>query len=264
MGLKVLSVVLGLGIAASVSALVILSPSTELWKHSQSATADTSTGASDEGHAKVTEPQPLVIIDPGHGAEDPGARSVYGTAEKDITWQISSLLSQDLQQLGVRVEMTRTENANPSLSDRLSYGLAGHPAFFLSVHANSFDGSPAIRGAEIHVYDPSKFSETRYPGTKISKSTAPQSLTISESIVHELAQHSVGIPVRAGEPKGIRYDVDFVCRLNDCPAGLIELGYLSNPTDAKLLTEAKVQSAYAEDIAVGIANKVLSTTNASH
>jgi N-acetylmuramoyl-L-alanine amidase len=264
MGLKGLSAVLGLGIAASVSALVVLSPSTKLWNSAKPTAATASTGSASGGLAKLAKPQPLVIIDPGHGAEDPGARSVFGTAEKDITWQISSLISQDLQQLGVRVKMTRAQDGNPSLSDRLSYGLTGHPAFFLSVHANSFDGSPDIRGAEIHVYDPAKFSESRYPGTKISKAKAQQSVNISESIVHEMTQHTVGIPVRAGEPKGIRYDVDFVCRLNDCAAGLIELGYLSNPTDAKLLTDAKVQATYAKDIAIGIANKVLPDGTALH
>jgi N-acetylmuramoyl-L-alanine amidase len=270
MGLKVLSVIVGLGVAASASAFIVFSPASQLLGKERQASSVSHTkavtpGGLVNGNGTSDPHQPLVVIDPGHGAEDPGARSVFGVAEKDITWKFSSQIAQDLKDLGVRVVLTRSKDGNPSLSDRLSYGLSNHTAFFLSVHANSFDGSPDVRGAEIHVYDPQRFTETkRYPGTKLSAEAAQGSLAISESIVHEMKTHPVGIPVRAGEPDGICYDVDFVCRLNDGPAGLIELGFLSNPTDAKMLTNPKVQATYAEDIATGIADKVLSGSSLKH
>lgn len=259
MGLKVFAVISGLGMAASVSTLVILSPLHRAQGQPDLTNQISSTGSPQATSVSSAANKPLVVIDPGHGAEDPGAKSIYGVDEKDITWKMSSLIAEDLKERGVHVTLTRSQDENPSLADRLSYGLSEQPAFFLSVHANSYDGSPAVRGAEIHVYDPTKFAEARYPGTKLSAAAAEQSIAISESIVNELTAHSVGIPVRAGEPLGIRYDADFVCRLNDGPAALIELGYLSNPGDAKLLTNTDVQAAYAADIADGIARKVLAS-----
>ena len=80
---------------------------------------------------------PVIVLDPGHGGTDTGARGAAGIAEKDIVLQFARVLRAELERLGYRVVMTRNDDSNPSYDDRAALGNAYRDAVFVSLHVSS-------------------------------------------------------------------------------------------------------------------------------
>lgn len=80
---------------------------------------------------------PVIVLDPGHGGTDTGARGAAGIAEKDIVLQFARVLRAELERLGYRVAMTRNDDSNPSYDDRAALGNAYRDAVFVSLHVSS-------------------------------------------------------------------------------------------------------------------------------
>jgi N-acetylmuramoyl-L-alanine amidase len=79
----------------------------------------------------------VIVLDPGHGGTDTGARGAAGIAEKDIVLQFARVLRAELERLGYRVAMTRNDDSNPSYDDRAALGNAYRDAVFVSLHVSS-------------------------------------------------------------------------------------------------------------------------------
>jgi N-acetylmuramoyl-L-alanine amidase len=79
----------------------------------------------------------VIVIDPGHGGTDTGARGAASFAEKDIVLQFARALRAELERLGYRVVMTRNDDSNPSYDDRAALGNAYPDAVFVSLHVSS-------------------------------------------------------------------------------------------------------------------------------
>jgi N-acetylmuramoyl-L-alanine amidase len=87
-------------------------------------------------------PQPppglrTVVIDPGHGGEDTGARGPSGVAEKDIVLEFAQVVANALRSQGFEVVMTRVNDTDPSLDDRAAIANAQSSAIFISLHVGS-------------------------------------------------------------------------------------------------------------------------------
>ena len=80
---------------------------------------------------------PVVVIDPGHGGTDTGARGSSGLVEKDVVLQVGKILRAELERMGYRVVMTRSDDSNPSYEDRAALANAYRDAIFLSLHVSS-------------------------------------------------------------------------------------------------------------------------------
>ena len=77
-----------------------------------------------------------IIIDPGHGGTDTGARGTT-LAEKDVVLQVAKILRAELERMGYRVVMTRNDDSNPSYEDRAAVANAYRDPIFVSLHVSS-------------------------------------------------------------------------------------------------------------------------------
>ncbi|MGH7947818.1 MAG: N-acetylmuramoyl-L-alanine amidase family protein [Candidatus Binataceae bacterium] len=93
--------------------------------------------------------QPLVIIDPGHGGDDPGTIAASGLAEKDVALQIARRLRDELRARGVRAELTRDSDVFITLSNRTLIANRARADLFVSIHLNS---SPNLETTGIETY----------------------------------------------------------------------------------------------------------------
>jgi N-acetylmuramoyl-L-alanine amidase len=80
---------------------------------------------------------PVVVIDPGHGGTDTGARGRSGVVEKDVVLQVAKILRGELERMGYRAVMTRNDDSNPTYEDRAALANAYRDAIFVSLHVSS-------------------------------------------------------------------------------------------------------------------------------
>ncbi|MFO7030938.1 N-acetylmuramoyl-L-alanine amidase [Limnospira fusiformis CCALA 023] len=166
-----------------------------------------------------------VVIDPGHGGSDPGAVGVGGIREKDVVISISLQVQQILEQNGVNVVMTRTDDRTIDLEPRVSLANRVGAVAFVSIHANA-----AYRAGATGV-------ETFYHQTGYSLAQY-----IQNSILANFSLHNRGV-------KQARF---YVLRNTTMPSALVEVGFLTNPNDARLLADPAQRTRMAQAIAQGI------------
>lgn len=185
----------------------------------------------------------VIVIDPGHGGIDPGAVGYGGMREKDIVLEVSKRLQQTLSEAGARVIMTRTSDTDLStpgsgslltrkredLGKRVALANKSKADLYLSIHVNAFPSS-RWRGAQ-----------TFYQRDQ------GESKKLAEAIQSELIK-IMGNTTRAAKPEDF-----FTTRNTRMPAAIIEIGFISNPAEAKLMKNASYQRKMAQAIYSGIA-----------
>lgn len=87
-----------------------------------------------------------MVIDPGHGGEDSGARGSSGVLEKDVVMNLAQVLRVALEKQGFRVVLTRQANENPSFDDRAGTANAYRGAVVVTLHVSS-TGTPGVARA---------------------------------------------------------------------------------------------------------------------
>jgi N-acetylmuramoyl-L-alanine amidase len=80
---------------------------------------------------------PMVIIDPGHGGTDTGARGANGLTEKEQVLILARMIRSDLERNGYHVVLTRNDDSNPSYEDRAAIANAYRDAIFITLHVSS-------------------------------------------------------------------------------------------------------------------------------
>lgn len=209
-----------------------------------------------------------IMIDPGHGGKDPGAVA-FGIKEKDIALRMSRILGKMLEEKGFRVLYTRTSDVFVPLEERTAMANAQKADLFLSIHTNAHR-NPNIRGFEIYSLNLAKTEDAiRVAARENAVSTKQISdlqfiLTdlmldskISES--HELATkiHARTIQgMRRTHPRledrGVREAPFFVLMGAKMPAVLVELGFLTNREEARLLNTDAYLRAMAKNLVQGV------------
>ena len=149
----------------------------------------------------------MIVIDPGHGGEDPGAVGPEGLREADVALFTSHLISRKLQ----GSSLTRCRDVTLSLSERVRTANRIKPLAFVSVHCNGHHDRKA-RGVEVYFY----------PGSSRGKDLAT-------SIYSSLLE-SINLNGR-GTKKG-RFHV---LRFTAMPAVILELAFITNPEEERLL-----------------------------
>lgn len=147
-----------------------------------------------------------VVIDPGHGGEDTGARGPSGVAEKDIVLEFAQAIASAVRADGFQVVLTRQADADPSLDDRAAIANAQANAIFISLHVGS---TGAIRTASTYSYifpmqqNPPALSQGTtaaapppgfLPWREAQESFVVQSQKLGDLIQVELAQKFKGSP----------------------------------------------------------------------
>ncbi|PWC33459.1 N-acetylmuramoyl-L-alanine amidase [Azospirillum sp. TSO35-2] len=218
--------------------------------------------------------KPLIVLDPGHGGQDPGAIGVGGLYEKDITLATAKEVKHQLEATGrYRVRLTRDSDVFIRLRDRVAIGREAGADLFLSLHADSI-GSGDVRGLSIYTLsDKASDREAEMLAAKENRSDALAGLDLSgenqlvASILIDLAQrdtmnHSkrfatlalahLGRDITLIPSKPHRQAGFAVLTAPDVPSALIEMGYLSSPKDVSLL----VSSAHREKLGKGLARTI--------
>lgn len=181
-----------------------------------------------------------IIIDPGHGGNDPGAIGVTGISEKDINLAVSLSLKEQAENAGFQVVMTResdialydkdaSNKKRSDLQNRKKNTEEIPSALFISIHMNKFEQS-SVKGAQVF-----------YAGTEESK-------LLAESIQNSIRTFdSTNKRFAMKIPKTV-YLLQDVSR----PSVLVEGGFLSNPTEEGKLKDKEYQTALARSILEGI------------
>jgi N-acetylmuramoyl-L-alanine amidase len=112
-----------------------------------------------------------ILIDPGHGGEDSGARGRLGTKEKDITLDIAMKLRDRLNRYpGYRILMTREKDITLSLNDRIDLAKACKADLFISIHINYIPNKP-INSIETYYFGPHTDKDSLLLAEKENKGT---------------------------------------------------------------------------------------------
>ncbi|NPV91693.1 MAG: N-acetylmuramoyl-L-alanine amidase CwlD [Firmicutes bacterium] len=184
----------------------------------------------------------VIVVDPGHGGVDPGAVSGSGTREKDLTLQVGQRLAHLLTEAGSNVIMTREKDedlADPGvkgLMERKRQDLARRVAcanmnqadFFISIHVNSF---PASRWWGAQTF----YLRSSEEGKKLA-----------EFIQEELVKVSVENHRKA---KGEDY---YILEKAQVTAVNVEIGFMSNPVEEKMMKDPAYQDKLARAIYSGV------------
>ncbi|ACN85042.1 N-acetylmuramoyl-L-alanine amidase [Brachyspira hyodysenteriae WA1] len=227
-----------------------------------------------------------IIIDPGHGGKDPGAVGVNKLFEKDIVLAFSLELKEELEEIlpDVKIVLTRTGDTYPTLEKRFEIANdaakintdKAKNALFVSVHANA-SFSPSARGFEAYFVSAQESSEyaravsmfenealvkfDNIDTSKYEKDSSQithnsmlieqyqkESKLLAESITEEVLKVS-GVARRT---KPVQNALFYVLKGAVMPSTLIELGFITNPDDAKFMntkeTRLKMVKATAEGI----------------
>ena len=223
--------------------------------------------------ASLAVPPWVVAIDAGHGDQDPGAISPNGVYEKRITLAMARALRDELKALGrFRVVLTRDSDTFIRLRSRIAIAHAAGADLFISLHADKAE-NPATRGLSVYTLsEQASDAEAAALAEKenrvdmlggfrlkgeasdvtdilidlVQRDTKNQSAQFASLLMRELGEDTMLLP------KTHRFAGFAVLKAPDIPSVLIELGFLSNPTDERLLRDG----AHRQRLARGIARAV--------
>jgi len=215
-----------------------------------------------------------VVIDAGHGGHDTGSIGPSGLREKDVTLDVALRLGQLIEdELHAEVLYTRDGDSYPELTERTRIANAAQADLFISVHANSVR-TRSVRGVETFYLnfttDPwaMKVAARENAGAnssvheledllgKIAKKdrieeSSEFAAKVQSALYSGLAENTPGLRNR-----GVRKAPMLVLIGAKMPAILAEIGFLSNPTDEKLLKTSKYRQQVAKSIFDGVNNYV--------
>lgn len=231
--------------------------------------------------------RPLVVIDPGHGGVDPGARGAAGAREKDITLSVARRLAALLRDdPTLEVRLTRDRDTLIALRDRPRmanrWRAAGpeddRPALFISIHVNSHRSATA-RGFETFFLSEAKTEdarrvaemenaaerfETEEDGPKDALSFILNDLR-QNHYLRESNDWAAEIQrrldaVHPGPDRGVKQAGFTVLDGAFMPAVLVELGFITNAADLRLLVDDAHQRAVARQLAAAVRDYFAAST----
>ncbi|MEM0897597.1 MAG: N-acetylmuramoyl-L-alanine amidase [Verrucomicrobiota bacterium] len=191
-----------------------------------------------------------VVIDPGHGGVDPGSQSRYGD-ESDFTLKTSQYLKAELEKRGFRVRMTRTGDTFPTLEERVEYANSISNAIFVSIHYNWFRRTTA-KGIETYALSPQGTKAYNSGANPGDKRFLAGNARDSENIALATAVHAHILKATAADDRGIKRERYTVLTGIEHPAILIEGGFMSHPTESRIIASSSYQQKIALATAQGI------------
>ncbi|NNF39663.1 MAG: hypothetical protein HKN71_13410 [Gemmatimonadetes bacterium] len=227
----------------------------------------------------IPEPDPVrvVVIDPGHGGFDPGSLGPSGLREKDVALAVGLALARALDTIpDLEVHLTRDRDVSIPIWERGEMATrlrADRPGILISIHANALD-DPAPRGLETYFLSEAR---TEHERRVAALENAPAALAGDGGsartddaglafILNELRNldhihwsadlaavvHERVAAVHPGRDRGVRQAPLAVITNALMPSVLIELGFISNPTEEGVLADAGFQTDAAQAIAEAV------------
>mgnify|MGYP003100715355 CR=1 FL=1 len=179
---------------------------------------------------RVTGRNPCIVLDSGHGGEDPGKIGVNQAKEKDVNLKIAKKTKERLEKKGWKVVMTREKDV--MLGDRAAGNKKIHetmPQAAVSIHQNSYQDAQ-IHGAQVFYYSHSE------EGKRMAEVMQKALLKADEENTRQAKAN----------------DTYYLLKRTEVPTIIVECGFLSNPEEAAKLVSPKYQEKLAEAIAEGI------------
>jgi len=197
----------------------------------------------------------VIVLDPGHGGINSGTHSVLdGRLEKEFTLDWARRLAPLLATNGWRVFLTRTNDTDISLSNRVAIAEAHQADLFISLHFNS--GAPDEKPAGLETYC---LTPTGMPST-LTRGYPDIWSQVFPNNAYDAQNLQFGVRLQKAILHATGLDDRGVCRARFIgvlhgqhrPAVLIEAGYLSNPTEAKLIESGDFRQKLAEAVAASL------------
>lgn len=197
---------------------------------------------------KVDTKENVIVVDCGHGGDDPGKVGINDALEKDINLQIGKRVKKKLEKKGYEVVMTREKDetlAEKSVSNKKIQDMKARvalinetaPAIAISIHQNSYRGE-SVHGAQIFYYSHSAEGEE---AAKIMQ----EAFLLADSDNTRQAKAN---------------DTYYLLKRTEAPTIIIECGFLSNREEAELLVSEEYQKKVAEAIVSGVEEYLSSKT----
>lgn len=191
--------------------------------------------------SKVSKSQTCIVIDAGHGGDDPGKIGINGEKEKELNLDIAKKLKKILEEKGYRIVLTRDSDKglyhktahNKKVEDmkkRCEIINKEKPVFTISIHQNSYP-QEYVKGAQVFYYGESQ------EGKELAE-------VLQKSLVAELDKENH----RAAKSNESYY----LLKKTESPTVIVECGFLSNRTEAELLSDSEYQQKVAVAISKGI------------
>lgn len=190
-----------------------------------------------------------VILDAGHGGKDLGAVR-KGKTEKDIALAIARKLRERLEKDGVPARLTRDSDVYVPLDDRIQDSLSWDGAVFVSLHLNE-DRNKSADGMEVYAFGratkklPGRHHRGLPPLPPPPKAARAASAELAAALVGAL--RSKGFKVEQPEKASF-----YVLKNPNIPSVLVELGYISNPAEAKRLVDPDYQGKIVDALAASL------------
>lgn len=192
--------------------------------------------------------QPSIILDAGHGGEDGGAVSLTGQKESKINLEVVRKLDQMLGLLGKAPLLLRDEDI--SLHDDSAVTLREKKVSDLKNRVEIVNGQPAAALISIHQ---NSYPEPKYSGTQVFYAPTGGSKQLAEEVQRAITQHLQPENTRCS--KEIPESVYLMNHVNNT-AILIECGFLTNPTEEKMLQQPDYQRKLAMILAAALAQYI--------
>jgi len=214
----------------------------------------------------------IIVIDAGHGGRDPGAVGYKKYREKIVVLKIANHLKKFLRSRGYKVYMTRDRDRYVKLSNRTAFANKKHADIFISIHANAVSKNvKKVRGIESYFLSPSRSKRAERVAAKENiVETSEMNIYGKQNFLKFLnhaktvASHKLAIDLQRGmlgslnkyyknvKDGGVREGPFWVLVGAQMPAVLVEVGFISNPTEAKRLVDDNYRKRMAKGMADGI------------
>ena len=210
-----------------------------------------------------------IVIDPGHGGDETGAKGSQGIVEKNITLSVARRLKAALEtRLGVRVLLTREGDQTVPLDQRASLANNNKADLFISLHANA-SMRPGVSGAEVFFLSLTEYGDEALEAARAQSETLPvlgggnrdievvlwemaqarhieQSAAFAKAIEASLRER---VPM---SPRSLQQASFRVLVGANMPAVLVEMGFLTNPQQEQRLASDDYQNAVVQALVDGI------------
>ena len=206
-----------------------------------------------------------IVLDPGHGGDESGVAGAGGALEKDVVLSVARRVKGAIEgRLGIRVLLTREEDTKADADSRAAIANNNKADLFISLHANGSAAATA-KGASIYYLSLDRFGEEARRQSQVDREVLPvygggtrefalvdwelaQAAHVQDSaafagLIEQKLRALAGISAVSAQKAPMR-----ALAGANMPAVLIEMGYLSNPAEEKLLTSADFQNDMAQAI----------------
>ncbi len=211
-----------------------------------------------------------IVIDPGHGGQEVGARGPGGTLEKDVSLAIARKLRAELVNArGLSVFLTRDKDAEVSLDERTATANNYKADLFVSIHANASRARGA-KGSEVYFLsyqasddDARRMAQAEGAAEPLARAAGSSDLALilwdmaqaehleESSTLASRLQEELAV-VTGSEGRGVKQAPFRVLVGAGMPAALVETAFISNPEEEKLLASDAYQAKIASALARGI------------